>query len=157
MSRITPFLWFDREAEEAAKYYISIFPHSKMVQVTYYGEDMPQPAGSVMTAVFELDGQIFIALNGGPNHPFTHAVSFVVNCETQAELDSYWQKLSAGGKEVACGWLTDKYGLSWQITPATIGKLLDASHPAKSQAVMQAMMGMVKLDMAALDKAYAEG
>jgi predicted 3-demethylubiquinone-9 3-methyltransferase (glyoxalase superfamily) len=157
MSKITPFLWYDKEAEEAAAHYVAIFPNSKILQVTHYGEGMPQPKGSVMTVAFELDGQPFVALNGGSNHPFTHAVSFVVNCETQAELDSYWDKLSAGGKEVACGWLTDKYGLSWQITPANIAKFLDSRQPAKVQAYMQAMMGMVKLDIAALEKAWADG
>jgi len=156
MSKITPFLWYDREAEEAANYYVSIFPNSKILQVTHYGEAMPLPKGTAMTVVFELAGQKFVALNGGPGHPFTHAVSFDVSCESQAELDSYWEKLSAGGKEVACGWLTDKYGLSWQITPSNIGKLLSDATPAKAQAYMQAMMGMVKLDIAALEKAYNE-
>lgn len=157
MSKITPFFWFATEAEEAANHYVSVFPNSKVVTVTYYGENMPQPKGTVMTVAFELDGQNFVALNGGPAQSFNHSVSFVVNCDTQAEIDSYWEKLSAGGKEVACGWLTDKFGLSWQITPSNIGKLLDASQPAKSQAVMQVMMTMVKLDIAALEKAYNEG
>ena len=157
MSKITPFFWYALEAEEAANHYVSIFPNSKIVTVTYYGENMPLPKGTVMTVAFELDGQPYVALNGGPAQSFNHSVSFVVNCETQAEIDSYWEKLSAGGKEVACGWLTDKYGLSWQITPSNIAKLLDAKTPAKSQAVMQVMMTMVKLDIAALEKAYASG
>jgi len=121
MPKITPFLWFDSNAEEAAQFYTSIFKNSKILQTSRYGEDGPGPKGTVMTIRFELNGQEFIALNGGPHFKFNEAVSFVVNCETQQEVDEYWKKLTAGGKEVQCGWLTDKYGLSWQITPTILG------------------------------------
>jgi predicted 3-demethylubiquinone-9 3-methyltransferase (glyoxalase superfamily) len=150
MGQITPFLWFDTEAEEAAKFYVSVFPNSKITGVTHYPPGVPPHAprdGQVMTVEFELDGNAFVALNGGPEPKFNHAVSFVVACKDQAELDRYWEKLTAGGKEVACGWLTDRYGLSWQVVPEDIGKL------AHSKAAMQAMMGMVKIDIAALRKA----
>jgi predicted 3-demethylubiquinone-9 3-methyltransferase (glyoxalase superfamily) len=153
MQKITPFLWFDGRAEEAMNYYTSIFKNSKIVQITRYGNGMPAPKGSVMTAVFELENQKYIALNGGPQYTFTPAVSFVVNCQTQDEIDDYWEKLSAGGKEIQCGWLQDKFGLSWQIVPANLGELLNTKDPAKSQRVMQALMKMVKLDIKTLQQA----
>ena len=153
MQRITPFLWFDSQAEEAARYYASIFKNSKVLSITRYGEAGPRPAGSVMTVEFELDGEKFVALNGGPQYTFTHAVSFVVNCETQAEVDHYWSRLSAGGKEVQCGWLTDKYGLSWQIVPTVLMELLKSGDTEKRNRVMQAMLKMVKLDIDTLQRA----
>lgn len=159
MQKITPFLWFDDQAENAVKFYTSIFKNSKVGKVARYDEAgarvSGRPAGSVMTVEFKLNGQDFIALNGGPIFKFTEAVSFVVNCETQAEVDRYWKKLSAGGKEVQCGWLTDKFGLSWQIVPTMLGKLMSDKDPAKSQRVMQAMLKMVKLDIRKLKAAYA--
>ena len=156
MQRIIPFLWFESQAEEAVKFYTSIFKNSKIDKTARYGEHGPGPKGSVMTVGFELDGQKFIALNGGPVFKFTEAVSFVVNCETQAEIDEYWSKLSAGGQEVQCGWLKDKYGLSWQIVPAELGELIGEKDPARSQRVMSALMQMVKLEIAKL-RAAAEG
>jgi predicted 3-demethylubiquinone-9 3-methyltransferase (glyoxalase superfamily) len=147
--KITPFLWFDSQAEEAAKFYVSVFKDSKMGQVSHYGEGMPLPKGTVMTAAFEIEGQPFIALNGGPQCKFNEAVSFVVNCDTQKEIDQYWDKLTAGGgKEVQCGWLKDKYGLSWQIVPTVLPALVK-----KSGRVMEALMHMKKLDIAALQRA----
>jgi predicted 3-demethylubiquinone-9 3-methyltransferase (glyoxalase superfamily) len=153
MARITPFLWFDTQAEEAAKFYVSIFKNSKIVTTARYGAAGPGPKGSVMTVQFQLDGQAFIALNGGPQYKFTEAISFVVNCKTQAEVDEFWRKLSAGGEEGPCGWLKDKYGLSWQIVPTILGKLLSNPDPKKSKPVMEAMLKMKKLDIAALKKA----
>src|SRR5712671_401337 len=140
MQKITPFLWFDGKAEEAAKFYVSIFKNSKMGKVVRNGDAGPGPKGSVLVASFEIEGQEFTALNGGPIFKFTEAVSFVVNCKTQAEVDYYWKKLSAGGKEVQCGWLRDKYGLSWQIVPAILGQLMATKDAARSQRVMQAML-----------------
>ena len=157
MQRITSFLWFDNQAEEAVKFYTSIFKNSKIMDTTRYGEEGPKvsgrPKGSVMTIKFQLDGQEFIALNGGPHFKFTEAVSFVVNCKTQAEVDYFWKKLSAGGKEVQCGWLKDKYGLSWQIVPTILGELLSGKDRVKSQRVMEAMLQMVKLDIDKLKQA----
>src|SRR4051812_22024759 len=155
MQRITPFLWFEHEAEEAMNFYVAIFPNSKIHAVSRYGDAGPGPKGSVMTANFELDGQSFIALNGGPipNASFNQAVSFVVNCETQEEVDHYWDKLSAGGKTIQCGWLNDKFGVPWQIVPTALGALMTDPDPATRNRVMQAMMKMVKLDIAALHKA----
>jgi len=153
--RITPFLWFDRQAEEAANFYVSIFPNSKIGSTSRYGEAGPGPKGSVMTVAFDLDGLSFTALNGGPMFKFTEAISLVVHCETQAEVDHYWDKLSAGGSEVQCGWLKDKYGLSWQIVPNALIELVQDKDPAKSQRVMAAMMQMKKIDIAALKAAYA--
>lgn len=151
MQKITPFLWFDNQAEDAAKFYVSVFKDSKMGQVSRYGEGMPGPAGSVMTAGFEIEGQAFIALNGGPVFKFTEAVSFVVNCDTQKEIDHYWDKLTAGGgKEVQCGWLKDKFGLSWQIVPSALPELVK-----KSDKVMQALLHMKKLDISVLERAAA--
>jgi len=157
MQKITPFLWYDGKAEEAANFYVSIFKNSRIESISRYGEGMPAPAGSVMTVAFELAGQKFIALNGGPLYPFTNAVSFVVDCEDQAELDDIWNRLSAGGSEIQCGWLKDKYGLTWQIVPAMLGRLMGQGSAKKSAAMMQALMGMVKLDIAALQRAYDNG
>src|SRR5262245_17156205 len=154
MQKITPFLWFDGNAEEATNFYISIFKDAKVVTMARYGDTGPGPNGTVMTAVFQLFGQEFIALNGGPQFKFTPAISFVVNCETQKEVDEYWDKLGAGGRTDQCGWLTDKYGLSWQIVPTVLGKLLSDKDPQKSNRVMQALMKMTKLDIAGLQRAY---
>jgi predicted 3-demethylubiquinone-9 3-methyltransferase (glyoxalase superfamily) len=154
MHNITPFLWFDGKAEEAAKFYTSIFPKSKIRNVTRYGDAGPGPKGSVMTVEFQLGGQKFIALNGGPQFRFNESVSFMVHCNTQAEVDRYWKKLTAGGKEVACGWLKDKYGLCWQIVPTLFFELVSSKDAAKSQRVMHAMLNMVKFDIAKLKQAY---
>ena len=154
MPKITPFLWFDNQAEEAANFYVSIFKNSKIVNVSRYGEAGPGPKGSAMTVVFQLDGQEFIALNGGPHFKFTEAISFSVDCKTQQEVDEYWEKLSAGGKPGQCGWLKDKYGLSWQIVPSILGQLLGDKDPQKSKRAMEAMVKMTKLDIAALQRAY---
>jgi predicted 3-demethylubiquinone-9 3-methyltransferase (glyoxalase superfamily) len=156
MQKITPFLWFDGKAEQAAKFYTSIFKNSKIKKIARYTKVGPGPEGSVMTVEFTLNGQDFVALNGGPNFKFTEAISLVVNCETQAEVDRYWKKLSAGGKKVACGWLKDKYGLFWQITPTMLTKLIADKDPDKVNWVMTAMMKMVKLDIKKL-KAAAKG
>jgi predicted 3-demethylubiquinone-9 3-methyltransferase (glyoxalase superfamily) len=153
MPKITPFLWFNDKAEEAANFYVSIFPNSKILSVSRYGDAGPGPKGSVMTVAFELDGEPFTALNGGPNFTFTPAVSFVVHCDRQQEVDDYWAKLTAGGKPVQCGWLEDKYGLSWQIVPKVLMRLLQDKDPAKSRRVMKAMMQMVKIDIAQLEAA----
>src|SRR3954467_551379 len=154
MHTITPFLWFDGKAEEAAKFYTSIFPKSKIRHVTRYGDAGPGPKGSVMTVEFRLDGQTFIALNGGPEFRFNESVSFMVHCKTQAGGDRYWKKLTAGGKEVACGWLKDKYGLCWQIVPTEFFELVSSKDATKSQRVMHAMLNMVKFDIAKLKQAY---
>ena len=157
MQKITPFLWFDDQAEQAVKFYTSIFKNSKIGRIARYdkaGEKVSgRPAGSVMTIEFQLEGQDFVALNGGPQFKFTEAISLVVNCETQAEVDRYWKKLSAGGKEVQCGWLQDKYGLSWQIVPTVLSDLMSDKDAAKSQRVMEAMLQMVKLDIKKLKQA----
>ncbi len=154
MQRISPFLWFDTQAEEAATYYASVFRNSKIHKITRYGDAGPGPKGSVMTVEFELDGQPFIALNGGPHFKFNEAVSFSVDCGDQREVDEYWAKLSAGGEEGPCGWLKDKYGLSWQINPRVLGQMLGDSDPAKAKRVMEAMLKMKKIDIAALKRAY---
>jgi len=154
IQKITPFLWFDHQAEDAARFYASVFPNSKIEAVARYGEAGPGPAGSVMTVGFELDGQKFTALNGGPHFKFTEAISFVVNCETQQEVDEYWAKLTEGGQEVQCGWLKDKYGLSWQIVPAVMVEMIKDKDAARSQRVVKAMMQMKKLDIARLQEAY---
>jgi len=154
MQKITPFLWFDNNAEEAVQFYTSIFKDSKVLATARYGDTGPGPKGSVMTMKFQLNGQEFAALNGGPTFKFTEAVSFVVNCENQEEIDTLWEKLSAGGKEVQCGWLKDKYGLSWQIVPAILPQLLSGRDPEKSNRVMQALMKMIKLDIEELKEAY---
>lgn len=153
MQKITPFLWFDGNAEEAIDFYTSVFPDSKIGQVSRYGEDGPGPAETVMVGTFELFGQEFMVLNGGPHFKFTEAISFMVHCETQEEVDRYWNALTEGGSESQCGWLKDKFGLSWQIIPTVLGKLLGGPDPEKAQRVMKAMMGMVKLDIAALEAA----
>jgi predicted 3-demethylubiquinone-9 3-methyltransferase (glyoxalase superfamily) len=157
MKKITPFLWFDTQAEEAAEFYVSIFKHSKIASVSRYGEAGPGPAGSVMTVEFELDGQRFIALNGGPQFKFTEAISFSIACETQSEVDDYWKKLSAGGEEGPCGWLKDKYGLSWQVNPTILGKMLGDKDRTKANRVMQAMLKMKKIDIKGLQLAYDRG
>lgn len=152
--RITPFLWFDTQAEEAANFYVSIFENSKVNTVTHYGESGPGEKGSVMTVGFTLDGQEFTALNAGPQFPFTEAVSLVVNCESQEEIDYFWEKLSAGGKEVECGWLKDKFGLPWQIVPTEFFELISKGTQDQMDRVMAAMMKMVKMDLAKLKQAY---
>jgi len=156
MQKITPFLWFDGNAEEAMNLYVSIFKNSKVVSVTRYGEAGPGPKGTVMSATFQLEGQQFYALNGGPQYKFTPAISLFVSCETQKEVDELWNKLSAGGHKDRCGWLQDKYGLSWQIIPSVLGKMLGDKNPRKSQNVMKAMLQMDKIDIAKLKQAYEQ-
>jgi predicted 3-demethylubiquinone-9 3-methyltransferase (glyoxalase superfamily) len=151
MKKITPFLWFDDQAEEAMNFYVSIFKNSKVLNVA------PGPNGKAFTVSFELDGQEFTALNAGPEFKFTEAISFFVNCEDQQEVDELWEKLTAGGEESQCGWLKDKYGLSWQIVPTALGRLLGDPDPAKAQRVMQAMLKMRKIDIAGLKQAYEHG
>jgi predicted 3-demethylubiquinone-9 3-methyltransferase (glyoxalase superfamily) len=151
MKKITPFLWFDDQAEEAMNFYISIFKNSRILSVS------PGPNGKAFTVSFELDGQVFTALNGGPLFKFSEATSFFVNCETQVEVDDLWEKLSAGGEKGQCGWLKDKYGLSWQIVPVALGRLLGDPDPTKSQRVMQAMLKMQKIDISGLQQAYEQG
>lgn len=154
MQKIKPCLWFDGKADEAMNFYMSIFKNSKLVHAIRCGEAGPGPKGSLIGATFLLDGQEIMVLNGGPQFHFTPAISLFVNCETQAEIDDYWEKLLAGGKAQQCGWLTDKYGVSWQIVPAILGELLQSKDAEKSQRAMRAMMQMVKLDIAALKKAF---
>ncbi len=155
MQKITTFLWFDNQAEEAMNFYTSIFKNSKIGQVSRYGDTGPGPKGTVMVGTFHLEGQAFMALNGGPNFKFTPAISLVVNCETQEEVDYYWDKLAAGGgKPNRCGWLDDKFGVSWQIVPTALGELMGSGDPAKSNRVMGALMKMDKLMIADLRKAY---
>lgn len=156
MQKITPFLWFNGQAEEAANFYTSIFKSSKIVSVTRYGEAGPGPKGSVMSVTFQLEGQQFMALNAGPQFSFTPAISFYVNCQTQEEVDDLWEKLSAGGKKERCGWLKDKFGLSWQIIPAALGELLGNKDPEKSKRALQAMLQMDKIDIAKLQQASAQ-
>lgn len=156
MSTITPFLWFNGQAEEAAGFYVSIFKDSKITALTRYGDAGPGPKGAVMTAAFQLNGQPFVALNGGPQFTFNQAISFVVNCETQEEVDYYWEKLSAGGSTHRCGWLQDKYGVPWQVVPTALPRLLKDADAGKAQRVMQAMMQMTKLDIAELERARDE-
>lgn len=157
MPRISPFLWFDSQAEEAAKFYVSVFKNSRIGKVARYDNATARaagrPPGSVMTVEFTLDGQQFVALNGGPVFKFNESISFVVNCQTQAEVDRYWKKLNAGGQEVQCGWLKDKFGVSWQIVPTVLGELVSGKDAAKAQRVMQAMLQMVKLDIKKLKQA----
>jgi len=159
IQKITPCLWFDDQAEEAAKFYTAIFKNSKIVKIARYGkagyEIHGKPAGTVMTVVFQLDGQEFIALNGGPQFKFTEAISLSVDCKTQQEVDEFWEKLSAGGEEGPCGWLKDKYGLSWQINPTILGEMLSDPDPQKSGRVMEAMLQMMKIDIDKLKRAYA--
>jgi len=155
--KITPFLWFDGNAEEAARHYTSIFKNSEILEVIPYGEAGPGPKGSVMLARFALEGQEFIALNGGPQFKFNEAISLAVSCETQGEVDELWAKLSAGGQEGQCGWLKDRYGLSWQIVPTALPQLVRDSDPEKSKRVVQAMMQMKKIDIATLRRASTQG
>jgi len=156
MQKITPCLWFDTEGEEAAKFYTLVFPNSKIVEVTRYGSAGPRPEGTVMTVSFELDGQEFIALNGGPEFTFSEAISFQVSCETQEEVDAFWSTLSEGGEEGPCGWLKDKFGLSWQIVPTVLPKLLADPDREKSQRVMQAMLNMRKIEIGVLERAATQ-
>jgi predicted 3-demethylubiquinone-9 3-methyltransferase (glyoxalase superfamily) len=153
MKAINPFLWFDTEAHEAAELYTSLFPDSRIVEVTRWGANSPGPEGTPMTVTFDLRGTRFVAMNGGPGHPFTDAVSFSVTCETQEEVDHYWSVLTDGGREVACGWLVDRYGLSWQIVPEALPRLLTDPDPARAQRALRAMMDMVKLDINELERA----
>jgi len=158
IQRITPFLWFDDQAEEAVNFYVSIFKNSRVGSIARYDEEAAKASGrpkeSVMTVAFELDGQEFVALNGGPLFKFTEAISFVVNCETQEEVDHFWEKLSAGGQEVQCGWLKDRFGVSWQIVPTVLVEMLQDKAPEKSKRVMAAMLKMKRIDIEALKKAY---
>ncbi|PYM42938.1 MAG: hypothetical protein DME12_05655 [Candidatus Rokuibacteriota bacterium] len=158
MQRITPFLWFDTQAEEAVNFYVSIFKNSRIGSIAHYEEEAAKasgrPKGSVMTVAFELDGQEFIALNGGPLFKFTEAISLVVNCETQEEVDHFWKRLTAGGQEVQCGWLKDRFGVSWQIVPTVLGEMLQDKDPGKSRRVMAAMLKMKKINIEALKKAH---
>ena len=156
MQKISPFLWFDGKAEEAMRFYVSIFKNSKVGAITRYGDAGPGPKGTVMVVTFQLDGQEFIALNGGPQFTFSPAISFVVNCETQEEVDAFWEKLSEGGEKLQCGWLRDKYGLSWQIVPTVLGEMMQDRDVEKSQRVMKAMLQMNKLDIERLKQAYAQ-
>lgn len=153
MQKITPFLWFDDNAEEAMNFYVSVFKNSKVGSVSRYGEAGPGPKGTVMSATFQLEGQEFMALNGGPQFKFTPAISFFVDCETQEEVDALWEKLSAGGRKDRCGWLQDKFGVSWQIIPSALRRLLNGNDPAKSQRVMKAMLQMDKIDIKRLEEA----
>jgi len=154
MQKITPFLWFDDKAEEAMNFYLSIFRNSKVVSVTRYGEAGPGPKGTVMTATFQLDGLELTALNGGPHFKFTEAISLSVNCETQEEVDELWEKLSESGEEGRCGWLKDKYGLSWQVNPTVLGEMLQDKDPERAKRVMEAMLQMNKIDIKTLKQAY---
>jgi predicted 3-demethylubiquinone-9 3-methyltransferase (glyoxalase superfamily) len=160
MQKITPFLWFDNQAEEAVNFYTSIFKNSKIKSVSRYGEAGAEasgrPKGTVMTVTFELEGQEFIALNGGPHFKFTEAISFVVNCESQDEVDELWEKLSEGGEKEQCGWLKDKYGVSWQIVPTVLGEMLQDKDPKKSEKVMEALLQMGKIDIKTLEQAYEQ-
>jgi predicted 3-demethylubiquinone-9 3-methyltransferase (glyoxalase superfamily) len=160
MQKITPCLWFDNNAEEAAKFYVSIFKNSKVEHVTRYGEAgakvSGRPKGSVMTATFEIEGQKFMALNGGPHFQLSEAISFIVNCGTQEEIDDFWEKLSAGGEKGVCGWLKDKYGLSWQIVPTVLAEMMQDKDSGKTNRVMEAIMHMKKIDIARLEQAYRQ-
>src|SRR5262245_53910048 len=156
MQKINPCLWFDDQAEEAMKFYVSIFKNSKAGHITRYGEAGPGPTGSVMTATFQIEGQEFTALNGGPLFKFSEAISFMVNCQTQEELDELWEKLSAGGQKSRCGWLKDKFGVSWQIIPTVLGELMSDKDPVKAKNVMQAMLQMDKIDIQRLKEAHAQ-
>jgi predicted 3-demethylubiquinone-9 3-methyltransferase (glyoxalase superfamily) len=154
MQKITPFLWFDSNAEEAVNFYVSIFKNSRIGNVVRYGDAGPGPKGSVMTVAFHLDGQEFMALNGGPYYQFSPAISFFVNCETQQEVDELWERLSEGGEKIQCGWLKDRFGVSWQIIPTVLLELQNDKDPVKSKRVMEAMLQMKKLDIQALKRAY---
>jgi predicted 3-demethylubiquinone-9 3-methyltransferase (glyoxalase superfamily) len=154
MQKITPFLWFDGNAEEAVNFYTSILKNSRIVNMSRYGEGAPAPKGAVMSATFILEGQEFMALNGGPMFTFSPAISFFVKCETQEEIDTLWEQLSAGGKKEQCGWLKDKFGVSWQIIPPVLGEMLQDKDPQRAHRVMQAMMQMDKIDIQKLKQAY---
>ncbi|MBA2478968.1 MAG: VOC family protein [Sporichthyaceae bacterium] len=154
MPKTTPCLWFDTQGEDAAKFYTSVFPNSRVTDVTRYGEAGPRPAGMALTVEFELDGQAYTALNGGPEFTFSEAISFQIDCKDQDEVDHYWTKLSEGGEEGPCGWLKDKFGLSWQVVPRALPELLGDPDQEKAQRVMAAMMGMKKIDVAGLQRAY---
>ena len=154
MQKITPFLWFDTNAEEAVNFYTAIFRNSKIVNVSRYGETGPGPAGAVMSLTFQLEGQDFIALNGGPHFTFSPAISLFVNCVSQEEVDALWEKLSAGGEAIQCGWLRDPFGVSWQIIPTALGEMLNDRDPEKAQRVMRAMLRMKKIEIAGLKQAY---
>ena len=156
MQKITTCLWFDGQAEEAAKFYVSVFKNGRILETAYWGKTGPGKEGSVLTVLFEIEGQVFLALNGGPDYHFTPAISLSVDCKTQEEVDAYWEKLTVGGKPVMCGWLEDKFGVSWQIVPDILPRSLADKDRAKADRVLKAMMGMVKLDIAAVEKA-AEG
>jgi predicted 3-demethylubiquinone-9 3-methyltransferase (glyoxalase superfamily) len=153
IQKITPFLWFDNQAEEAMNFYVSIFKDSKVLSISRYGEGAPVPVGTVMTASFLIEGQEFTALNGGPLFSFTEAISFVIHCQTQEEVDHYWEKLTYGGEEVQCGWLKDKFGVSWQVVPEALGRLLNNPDPNKAQRAMQALFTMKKIDISQLQAA----
>ena len=155
MQKITPCLWFDTEGEDAARFYTSVFPNSRIVDVAHYGSAGPRPEGTVMAVSFELDGQKFVALNGGPQFTFSEAISFQVDCQSQEEVDAYWSKLSAGGEEGPCGWLKDKFGLSWQIVPARLMELLQDPDKEKAQRAMEAMLKMKKIEIADVERAAA--
>ena len=154
MQKITPCLWFDTEGEDAARFYTSVFPNSRIVDVAHYGSAGPRPEGTVMAVSFELDGQKFVALNGGPQFTFSEAISFQIDCESQEEVDAYWSELSAGGEEGPCGWLKDQFGLSWQVVPKILPEMLMDDDIDKSNRAMKAMLGMKKLDIAALKRAF---
>ena len=153
-AKITPCLWFDGNAEEAVRFYTSVFKNSRIVKTSYWGDTGPGPKGSVLTIIFELEGQEFMALNGGPQFKFNEAISLMVNCDTQSEVDGLWAKLGAGGKEVECGWIKDRYGLAWQIVPRILGRMIADKDAKKADRVLKAMMGMVKLDIDQLQRAY---
>jgi predicted 3-demethylubiquinone-9 3-methyltransferase (glyoxalase superfamily) len=155
MQKISPFLWFDNQAEEAAKFYASVFKNSRIGRIARYGDAGPGPKGSVMTVEFQLDGQDFVALNGGPEFKFTEAISLSVLCKTQDEIDEFWKKLTQGGQEVQCGWLKDRYGLSWQVVPEVLPKMMSDPDQEKTNRVMEAVLKMKKLDIATLEKAYS--
>jgi predicted 3-demethylubiquinone-9 3-methyltransferase (glyoxalase superfamily) len=152
--KITPFLWFDGQAEDAANFYVSIFENAKILSVSRYGEEAPGTTGTVMTVSFELDGQKFVALNGGPEYKFTPAISFSIDCKTQQEVDHFWNRLSEGGQTSQCGWLDDKYGITWQVVPSVLPELLQSDDEAKAEAAMKAMLQMTKLDIELLQEAY---
>ena len=155
MQKITPCLWFDQQAEEAARFYVSLFKNSKIGAINHYGDGAPMPKGTVLTVRFQLGGHEYLALNGGPTFKFTEAVSFIVNCETQEEVDRMWDKLSEGGQVQQCGWLKDKYGLSWQIVPTALGKMISDPEPGRAGRVMKSLLQMKKLDLKKLEEAYA--
>ena len=155
MPRITPNLWFDTQSKEAAEFYVSVFPNSRITNVTYYGEAGPRPAGTVLTVDFVLDGQPYTAIDGGPEFTFDEAISFLINCADQAEVDYYWERLTEGGEEGPCGWLKDRYGVSWQVTPKSLSELMNDPDPERARRATEAMLGMKKIDIAAIEAAAA--